>query len=518
MEFETASQRLCRLVSVVRRRMRCGGLMGARTGEEFLQGLRDRRRWISIDGRMIDDVTADPATSGAARTLAGIFDRQHEFSDDCLIPDDDTGELISISHMHPRSVDDLWRRVRGLTRIAEATNGLMGRTPDYMNVKFASFAARSDGWAGTNRTNEQGQSNLLAFQRRLRRDDVCLTHTIIQPNIDKRSDGVILGNTVTLHKVDETPETIVVRGARILATLAPFADEIAVYPALPIPDGAEDYALAFSVPVDISGLKFVCRDSASVDANAFDRPISSRFDEQDAFVIFDDVEIPRERCFLDGRPGSVEIYNTCSRTGLLENMTTQTTIRALTKLEFAYGLATRMAEMLGDYTPATLEMLGELLSYVEVTRSAIFASTEEGYDIGTGVFFPGGRALTPMRSLLAVWFPRVNEIITLIGSHNLLATPSLALLNDPDMRPLIDEFMHGADSTTAVERAALFRLAWEFVGSQLGGRNALYERFYLTSAGRNRMVAHITNADRSRPNALVDNILAAGRKAAGRHR
>ena len=46
----------------------------------------------------------------------------------------------------------------------------------------------------------------------------------------------------------------------------------------------------------------------------------------------------------------------------------------------------------------------------------------------------------------------------------------------------------------------------------------LYERFYLTSAGRNRMVAHITNADRSRPNALVDNILAAGRKAAGRHR
>jgi len=229
-----------------------------------------------------------------------------------------------------------------------------------------------------------------------------------------------------------------VRGARILATLAPFADEIAVYPALPIPDGAEDYALAFSVPVDIPGLKFVCRASASVDANAFDRPISSRFDEQDAFVIFDDVEIPRERCFLDGRPGSVEIYNTGTRTGLLENMTTQTTIRALTKLEFAYGLATRMAEMVGDYSPATLEMLGELLSYVEVTRSAILASTEEGYDIGTGVFFPGGRALTPMRSLLAVWFPRVNEIITVIGSHNLLATPSLALLKDPDMRPLID--------------------------------------------------------------------------------
>jgi 4-hydroxyphenylacetate 3-monooxygenase len=466
---------------------------------------------------MIGDVTTDRATCGAARTLAGIFDRQHQFADDCLIADDETGELINISHMHPRSVDDLWRRVRGLSRIAEATNGLMGRTPDYMNVKFASFAARSEAWVGTDRINPDGEQNLLAFQKRLRRDDVCLTHTIIQPNIDKRSDSVIVGNTVTLHKVAETSESIIVRGARILATLAPFADEIAVYPALPIPDGAEDYALAFSIPVDTPGLKFMCRDSASVDANAFDRPISSRFDEQDAFVIFDDVEIPRELCFLDGRPGSVEIYNTSGRTGLVENMTTQTTIRALTKLEFAYGLATRMAEMIGDYSPPTLEMLGELLSYVEVTRSAIFSSTEEGYDIGTGVFFPGGRALTPMRSLLAVWFPRVNEIITLIGSHNLLATPSLALLHDPDTRPLVDEFLHGADGTTAIERAGLFRLAWEFVGSQLGGRNALYERFYLTSAGRNRMVAHVTNVDRSRANALVENILAAGRHAAGNH-
>ena len=41
------------------------------------------------------------------------------------------------------------------------------------------------------------------------------------------------GNPYALRKVGETEHGIVVRGARILATLAPFADEIAVYPALP---------------------------------------------------------------------------------------------------------------------------------------------------------------------------------------------------------------------------------------------------------------------------------------------
>jgi aromatic ring hydroxylase len=119
----------------------------------------------------------------------------------------------------------------------------------------------------------------------------------------------------------------------------------------------------------------------------------------------------------------------------------------------------------------------------------------------------------PMRSLLATRFPRVAAIITLIGSHNLLATPSRRQLDDPGLRPLLDEFLHGAGGVGAEERAALFRLAWDFVGSGLAGRNLLYERFYLTSAARNRMTAH-ASADRSRAHALVDSILAAGRRPA----
>ncbi len=492
--------------------------MGARTGSEFLEGLRGTSRDLWLEGERVTDVPAHPKLGGAAQTLAGVFDRQHEYADDCLIPDPETGEPINISHMIPKSKDDLARRVVGLSRISEMTVGLMGRTPDYMNVKFASFAARWRDWAGPDGVNAEGAENLVTFQKRLRRDDISLTHTIIQPNNDKRTDSAIIGNQVTLHKIGDTADGIVVRGARILATLAPFSDEIVVYPALPIPPGAEGYALAFTVPVDIPGLKFLCRDSASVQADPFDRPLSTRFDEQDAFVIFDNVEIPREWLFLDGREGAVELYNSVGRTGLIDNMTTQTTIRALNKLEFAYGLATRMSEAIGDHSPATLEMLGELLSYVEVTRSAVRCSIEEGYDTGhDGTWFPGGRPLTPMRSLLAVWFPRVNEIITLIGSHNLLAAPSRRQLDDPQMRPLLDEFLFGSDGVDAEERAALFRLAWDFVGSSLGGRNALYERFYLTSAGRNRMLSHVGNPDRSRAYQLVDDILASA-KASGDER
>ena len=76
----------------------------------------------------------------------------------------------------------------------------MGRTPDYMNVKFACFAARHAIWAGADQANEEGAQNLVRFQRRLAREDISLTHTIIQPTIDKVTDLQIIGNRVTLHK------------------------------------------------------------------------------------------------------------------------------------------------------------------------------------------------------------------------------------------------------------------------------------------------------------------------------
>ena len=118
----------------------------------------------------------------------------------------------------------------------------------------------------------------------------------------------------------------------------------------------------------------------------------------------------------------------------------------------------------------------------------------------------------PMRALLAVWFPRVNEILLTIGSHNLLATPSRVMLDDARLRPLIDEFLHGANGIDAEERAALYRLAWDYVGSGLGSRNELYERNYLASPRTNRIASYMLYSDRTRPYALVDSMLEAGRK------
>jgi len=56
-------------------------------------------------------------------------------------------------------------------------------------------------------------------------------------------------------------------------------------------------------------------------------------------------------------------------------------------------------------------------------------------------------------------------------------------------------------------------MAWDFVGSTLGGRGFLYERFYLTSAARNKQMLHTRFFDRTRSRALLDDMLSrAGRQ------
>jgi len=449
----------------------------------------------------VHDAAGHPAFAGAASFMAELFDLQHSYADDCLMPDPETGEPINASHMIPRSRADIERRRKCLQRIAEHTVGLMGRSPDYMNVTYAGFAGRDDEWGAFG--NEQGAANLVAFQKELRRRDLSLTHTIIHPTIDKsRGDIVGVDDDVPLHRVENTEHGILVRGARILATLAPFADEIAVYPAMPIPAEGERFALSFSIPMATPGLKFLCRDSVSRGTNKFDFPLSSRFDEQDAFVIFDDVEIPRERLFIDGQ---VDVYNKVMLTGWFPNVMQQTMIRAQTKLEFAYGLGCRMASAIGDKSPATAELLGELFGYAELSRAAIRTAEAEAHEWGNGVWFPYGPPLNQLKQFMPVWMPRANEILRLIGSHNLLATPSKSQIDDPELGPLIAKYLQGAE-IGAEERIRIFRLAWDFAGSALGGRGEQYERFYLASAARNRMHAHLL-APKERALALVARFL-----------
>lgn len=462
--------------------------MAARTGKQYLQGLRDDRCvWLG-DTRV--DVLTHPAFAGSLEGVAGYFDWQNRYADECLVEDATGGAPMPGSLVIPKSARDLQIRHRCFDRIAKYSHGMLGRTPDYLNVTLAGFVARADLFADGGRATARAES-LKRYYREVVERDPALTHTVIQPAID-RSIGDLQGlnGQLALRAVGRSQTGVIVRGAKILATLAPFADEIFVYPQVPLAaDAHPSYALCFAIPMATKGLITVCRDQFGAGGDRRDHPFSSRFDEQDAFIIFDDVEVPHERVFIDS---NLEVYNLIRGSGWAANAYHQTSIRAANKLEFAHELGTQMARVMNaDTRPDYAEMLGEIWAYAQLSRSAIAAAEAGAYEWGNGAFLPDDRPLRALRDVMPTWMARVNEIFRTIGSHHLLATPSLRAFDNPEMAELLERYLPGANGISARERSQVFRTAWDFVGSALGGRVELYEKFYLASQPRNLMRDHI---------------------------
>jgi 4-hydroxyphenylacetate 3-monooxygenase oxygenase component len=475
----------------------------ARTGKEFLDGLAGDERELWLDGERITHPLEHPLLAAAAESVARVFDLQHEHPDELLSPSPDDGSLVNVTHLIPRSQADLEARRRGFEITAAATAGMMGRTPDYLNVTFACFAGRADVWA--RRGNEEGAENLVAYHKLMRDRDLSTTHTIINPQVDRsKPEAEQAAGEVALHKVGDTSDGgIVVRGARMLATLAPYADELTVYPGSDIRPQDGNYALAFAIPMGTPGLKFVCRDSFAKGRSHFDYPLSSRFDEMDAVAIFDDVEIPRDRVFLSG--DTVGYSEVISDTGWRGHIMHQAFTRAYVKLLFAFGMGHLIANTTGvvrfDHIQ---EKLGQIWNMCELTRAAIVAAEAGSALDDGGVWYPDDRPFLALRGEMPRWMPQVNELLQLIGGGGFMCTPSEADLKGPLANEIATYFQAaGAD---AERRIRLFRLAWDFVGSDLGGRGELYERFYLSDSFRMTALAYKL-ADKNEAVRLVEQFL-----------
>ena len=73
-------------------------------------------------------------------------------------------------------------------------------------------------------------------------------------------------------------------------------------------------------------------------------------------------------------------------------------------------------------------------------------------------------------------YPRMIEILQLLGSSSFMITPSEADFNGP-LAGHIEQYL-ATDTTSARDRVKLFRLAWDVAGSSFGSRQVLYERFF----------------------------------------
>src|SRR3954467_7859938 len=271
--------------------------MPMRTGNDFLEALRDGRQ-IFIDGERIADVTRDKRLAGAAQSVAELYDMQHEpaLREEMSFASPSSGQPVGLSFIEPRTADDLIRRREMVKLWMDATCGMFGRSPDFLNVMVTGLAAAAPEFG---RTDKRFADNIRAYHTLARERDLCMTHTLLNPQVDRSRPVERQEKDLAAKIVKETDAGMVLKGARMVSTLCAYSDDLLVLPSTFLATNADaaPYAFAFSIPVATPGLRFVCRPSVMHQnaASPMDFPLSSRLDEGDGLAVFDDVLVPWER-------------------------------------------------------------------------------------------------------------------------------------------------------------------------------------------------------------------------------
>ncbi|HEX2941969.1 MAG TPA: 4-hydroxyphenylacetate 3-hydroxylase N-terminal domain-containing protein, partial [Rhodopila sp.] len=379
------------------------------------------------------------------------------------------------SFLIPRTQDDLVRKREMMLNWARTTCGMMGRSPDFMNVTFACWAGAADYFG---RGNPAFAENMRRYYRYIAENDLVLTHALINLQRSRDPSGMFnLEPGTALQVVKESSAGLTVRGARVLATLGPLADEIAVYsPRLAQHrDEYSPFALNFAIPCNTPGLRFLCRDSFDEGKSRFDHPLGSRFEEMDSIVFFDDVLVPWERVFIHGDVGLLN--GTASATHSSAHTAHQGCAKNLAKCELVLGVALLMTETLGSsHLPHAEERIGELVMYTELMRACMRAAEADAKLDEWGVMCPAPLPAEATRNLFMTAYPRMVEILQLLGSSSLMILPTEADFATP-LAPAIEQYL-ATDTTLARDRVRLFHLAWDIACSSFGSRQVLYERFF----------------------------------------
>jgi 4-hydroxyphenylacetate 3-monooxygenase oxygenase component len=440
---------------------------GALNGQLYLESLRDGRE-VWVNGERIKDVTAHPFFAGMCREMARIYDMQHAPETiDKMTFVNENGTRVSYSYLEPKSYEDLVLRRRNSEIWAQESFGMMGRYPDFCAAISVGFKNAGDELA---KLNPAFAKNAAWHHQFASENDLCLGHGLHDPTMDKTLRPEQDPDRC-LRIVEETDGGYVVRGAR-LVTLAPLVHEMQIAPTYQLNEREKDHAIWFAIPANVKGLKIVCREPFS-NRSQFDHPASSRFDEEDAMVIFDDVLVPYERVFLAREPlAAGRLFGP----RVMAHAGSSAVVQAIARLELLIGIAHLMAKTAGiDSRPQVQVEIGELVTYARVLQSILRAAEADCVKLPNGIVIPG--PMVHQRTFLAMVSERIVNILEHIGSSSLIFAPGEKDFDTPELRPFLDLYARGK-GVAAIDRVKLAKLAWDVTGDQFGGRQQLYERLH----------------------------------------
>jgi 4-hydroxyphenylacetate 3-monooxygenase len=449
--------------------------MSCKTGAEHIKSLKDGRT-VYIDGKLVADVTEHVAFRNSVQSAAMLYDFQAKPENIELMTFKPNGanRRVNRAWQMPRNYSEMVQRRKAMQAWAQLSYGFMGRSPDHLASAIVGQVMGIDVFEKHGAARARA---LKDYYEEASRNDYFLTYVIINPQAERGKDWGEQSEDLVARIVDEDSGGITIRGAKMLGTSSIMANEVFVANLQPLKPGEEALAFSCALPMNAKGLRVLSRKSYEAAAvSVFDNPISSRFDENDALIYFDDVKVPWERVFVHRDPDMCRAQFHDTPGHAYQNYQAQ--IRLSVKIKFLTGLAHRLTEAIGTTAmPPVREQLGFLAAQVSMVNAMMAGMEAEGTMRGEW-YVPNKHFMYSAQVLTQDLYPKViNTLRDLSGGALIMLPSSFHDYEDPMLARIINTTQRAAKMSPE-DKVKFLKAAWDAIGSEFGSRHTQYEMFY----------------------------------------
>lgn len=276
------------------------GDMPLKTPAEYIESIRKLKRTVYLFGQKIENTVDHPIIKPSLNAVAMTYALAHkeEYKDIMTAKSHITGNIINrFTHIH-QSIDDLVKKSK-MGRLLGSTTGCCFQRCVGMD---ALNALSMTTYAIDQKYNTHYYQRFLSYLHYVQENDLVCDGAMTDPKGDrslpphKQEDP-----DMYLHVIKETPDGIIVRGAKAHQTGALNSHEIIVMPTIAMRQEDKDYAISFAVPADTRGIIYIygrqsC-DTRKLEEYTIDQG-NALFGGHEALIVFDDVFVPWERVFM----------------------------------------------------------------------------------------------------------------------------------------------------------------------------------------------------------------------------
>ena len=440
-----------------------------RSRKEYIESLRDGRE-VYFKGKRVPDVTAHPEIRVAIDHAAIDYDMPHDERWRPLAVVGEAGKTYSRYFQLPTTSEDLLQR----SRLIEAATALGGTLVVLVKEigTDALFALHLVAHEIDAKKGTQYLERVRKFHQYVRDNDLAMSVAQTDVKGDRGKPPLEQEHPdYYLRIVGETPEGIIVRGAKVHTSVSVNSNEMLVLPTRAVQAEESEYAVSFAIPVNTKGLKLITSAyGAHHGDSSFDAPIASRHRMMETLTVFDDVVVPHDRVFLKRE---WEYAGELAKTFVEFHRFTAISYK-LPLVDGLAGAALLMAHYNGlERVKHIQEKLAKLIAYAETLRALIRLAALDCHTGALGIAIPKPLIVNMAKLHFATQYHQMLAYVQDITGGLIATGPSEADLNSPDTGAFVRRYLGGRKGVAVEDRLKAINLVKELTATDFAGYQAV---------------------------------------------